>query len=89
MRRLIPVSLLMFMAFSPANAVPAPKIAIANFDQLAHPLPMPYNERAHAEKAVAEARAKAKKANKLLLLISVAIGALTAESWAACSISRI
>ena len=68
MRRLIPVSLLMFMAFSPANAVPAPKIAISNFDQLAHPLPMPYNERAHAEKAVAEARAKAKKANKLLLI---------------------
>jgi len=69
MRRLIPVSLLMFMAFSPANAVPAPKIAISNFDQLAHPLPMPYNERAHAEKAVAEARAKAKKANKLLLIL--------------------
>ncbi|MFT8737213.1 MAG: thioredoxin family protein [Zymomonas mobilis] len=68
MSRLLTASLFMLLAISPANALPAPKITITNFDQLAHPLPMPYNEQLNAEKAVAAARTKAKKMHKLLLI---------------------
>jgi thiol-disulfide isomerase/thioredoxin len=52
----------------PAAAAPAPKMAITSFEQLAKPLPLPYDEAADAHAAVAAARARAKKAHKLLLV---------------------
>ncbi|AEI38096.1 MAG: thioredoxin family protein [Zymomonas mobilis subsp. pomaceae] len=68
MSRIAGVLALIMISVSPAMAVPAPKIAITNFDQLAHPLPMPYDEQANADKAVSKANAKAKKAHKLLII---------------------
>jgi len=49
-------------------AVPAPQLGIASFDQLAQPLPRPYNESANADRAVAEARQRAIARHKLLLI---------------------
>jgi len=54
-----------------AAAVPAPKVGIASFAQLATPLPYPYDEAlspAATDAAVARARAEARKGGKLLLV---------------------
>ncbi|MBU6269356.1 MAG: thioredoxin family protein [Sphingomonadales bacterium] len=52
-------------------AAPAPRLAIASFEQLPQPLPLPYAEGADAataDKAIAAAKARAKRARKLLLI---------------------
>jgi thiol-disulfide isomerase/thioredoxin len=52
-------------------AVPAPKVGIESFAQLATPLPYPYDEALSAkavDAAVAKARARALKSKKLLLV---------------------
>ena len=53
---------------APATAAPAPKIGIARFDQLRQPLPLPYDERADADRAVAAAKNRATASHKLLLI---------------------
>jgi thiol-disulfide isomerase/thioredoxin len=49
-------------------AAPAPRMAIAGFDQLKTPLPYPYDEHADANAAVAAAKARALAQHKLLLI---------------------
>ena len=49
-------------------ATPAPHVAATSFDQLAQPLPLPYDEGANADQAIAAARARALKAHKRLLI---------------------
>jgi len=52
-------------------AVPAPRVSIASFEQLAQPLPRPYDEKADkaaADRAVAAAKARAIAGRKLLLI---------------------
>lgn len=54
----------------PALGAPAPTLDAVSFDQLARPLPLPYDEKADAEAAVNAAMTRA-KANKKLLLIDL------------------
>ena len=56
------------LSASHAGAAPAPRLPIASFDQLAKPLPLPYDEHADADRAVAAALGRAKRAHKLLLV---------------------
>ncbi len=49
-------------------ATRAPEVGIASFDQLAQPLPLPYDTAANADRAVAEARQRAIATHKLLLI---------------------
>ena len=49
-------------------ATHAPHVAATSFDQLAQPLPLPYDEGANADQAIAAARARALKAHKRLLI---------------------
>lgn len=56
------------LAASAVGAVPAPHVRAQNFDQLAQPLPLPYDEKADAKAAVASARLRAKATHKLLLI---------------------
>jgi thiol-disulfide isomerase/thioredoxin len=55
-------------AFPSVAAAPAPHVRAQSFDQLAQPLPLPYDEHADARAAVAKARVRAKAAHKLLLI---------------------
>jgi thiol-disulfide isomerase/thioredoxin len=66
-----PAAILAFaLAFAgPAlAALPAPHVAAQSFDDLAKPLPSPYDEQADARAAVDRARARARAAHKLLLI---------------------
>jgi len=45
-----------------------PKVSIATLDEVARPLPLPYDETANGAKAVAAAKARAKASGKLLLI---------------------
>jgi len=56
------------LALPAAAAVPAPHVRARSFDQLAQPLPLPYDEKADAMAGVAKARARAKVGHKLLLI---------------------
>ena len=49
-------------------ATPPPHMGVASFDQLAKPLPLPYDEHADADAAIAAARTRAIKAHKRLLI---------------------
>ncbi|WP_375381893.1 thioredoxin family protein [uncultured Sphingomonas sp.] len=49
-------------------ATPAPHVAATSFDQLAQPLPLPYDEGANADQTIAVAKARALKAHKRLLI---------------------
>ena len=49
-------------------AVPAPHVKAQSFEQLAKPLPLPYDENAAAKAAVDKAHARAKTSGKLLLI---------------------
>jgi len=49
-------------------AVPAPHMRAQTFDELAQPLPLPYDENLDAMAAVGAARVRAKAAHKLLLI---------------------
>ena len=51
-----------------ALAAPAPHIGIATLDELARPLPLPYDEHADAMAEVAAGRARAKASHKTLLI---------------------
>jgi thiol-disulfide isomerase/thioredoxin len=51
-----------------AAAVPAPKVRAATFDQLAKPLPLPYDEAANANAVVNAARQRARATGKRLLI---------------------
>ncbi len=51
-----------------ASAAPAPHLAETSFAQLAQPLPLPYDESADAQRAVATARARAIAERKLLII---------------------
>ena len=70
--RIITASLIALSAAGAALAAPthapAPRVAAKSFDQLAKPLPLPYDEQADAIKAVAAAKAKARAEHKLLLI---------------------
>jgi thiol-disulfide isomerase/thioredoxin len=67
MRRLV-AALLAFAVAAPAAAATAPHVPIASFEQLAKPLPLPYDEQANAQTVVAAAKARAKARHKLLLI---------------------
>ncbi|HEX7711854.1 MAG TPA: thioredoxin family protein [Sphingomonadaceae bacterium] len=54
-------------AAAPA-AVRAPHVSAATLDQLHQPLPLPYDEKADANRQVAAAKARAKARHKLLLV---------------------
>lgn len=67
MRFLVPF--LAFTLVAPAlAAAPAPRVRAQSFEQLAKPLPLPYDETADAVRAVDRARAKARASHKLLLI---------------------
>ena len=65
-----PLALAAALVAAPAFAsVPAPTAGIASFDQLAKPLPLPYNEHGADDDArVAAAAKRARAAGKLLLV---------------------
>lgn len=67
MRALLTATLFAMLA-APVGAATAPRLPITSFEQLARPLPLPYDEAANARADVAAARARAKKAHKLLLI---------------------
>jgi len=62
------ILLLVALVSAPLSAAPAPHLAAGNFDQLAKPLPLPYDEKADAEAAVKAAMGRAKTNHKLLLI---------------------
>ena len=66
--RLFAAALILALAAPTLAAVPAPRVRAQNFDQLAKPLPLPYDEKANALAAVDRARAKARASRKLLLI---------------------
>ncbi len=49
-------------------AAPAPRVSIASFDQLAQPLPFPYDVKADPKVQIAAAKARAKAMHKALLI---------------------
>ncbi len=51
-----------------ALAASAPRLPITSFEQLAKPLPLPYDEHADADRAVSAALLRARQAHKLLLI---------------------
>ena len=53
---------------SPLLAVPGPRVRVATIDDLAKPLPLPYDEAANADANVAAAKARARKSGKKLLI---------------------
>jgi thiol-disulfide isomerase/thioredoxin len=59
---------LLLLVSDPLTAAPAPRVAAATLDQLAQPLPLPYDEKADAHADVARARALARRQHKLLLI---------------------
>ena len=65
----LPAILAALALVSPASAaIPAPHVRAQSFDQLAQPLPLPYDESADAMAAVDKARARARVGHKLLLI---------------------
>lgn len=56
-------------AVSPAfAATPAPRLPITSFAQLAKPLPLPYDEKADADRAVTMAKQRARLTHKRVLI---------------------
>ncbi|MBU6206236.1 MAG: thioredoxin family protein, partial [Alphaproteobacteria bacterium] len=68
MRLFFITALALFALTGSAHAAPAPHMAETSFDQLAQPLPLPYNEHADARKDIAAAREAARLGHKLLLI---------------------
>jgi thiol-disulfide isomerase/thioredoxin len=56
------------LAAPPVHAAPAPRVSATSLDQLRQPLPLPYDERADADRQVAAAKARAKAERKTLLI---------------------
>ena len=67
MRHLLALTAALAIA-APAVAAKAPRMPIASFEQLAKPLPLPYDEQANAAAQVKAAKARAKASRKLLLI---------------------
>lgn len=65
--RIIAVALTAVLAM-PVLAASAPRVPLASFEQLARPLPLPYDETVDAGRMVAAAKARAKAGGKLLLI---------------------
>jgi thiol-disulfide isomerase/thioredoxin len=61
-------AMLAFVAVPATAAVHAPQVGVASFDELAKPLPLPYDTTADADRAVTEARQRAIARHKLLLI---------------------
>jgi thiol-disulfide isomerase/thioredoxin len=61
-------TMLAFVAVPATAAVHAPQVGVASFDELAKPLPLPYDTTADADRAVTEARQRAIARHKLLLI---------------------
>jgi thiol-disulfide isomerase/thioredoxin len=61
-------SVLAALASIASVAAPAPQVAVSSFNQLAQPLPFPYDEQANAQQVVAAAQARAAHDHKLLLI---------------------
>ncbi|MEG3087578.1 thioredoxin family protein [Sphingomonas sp. PB4P5] len=53
---------------APLAAAPAPRMPISSFEQLATPLPLPYDAQANATQQVTAAKARARAGHKLLLI---------------------
>ena len=69
MRRAALAGLLALSLAVPAGAAaPAARMTIKSFEQLHQPLPLPYNETADADRAVAAALARAKQSGKPLII---------------------
>lgn len=64
----IAAAALAMLAVPAVAAVHAPQVGISSFDQLAQPLPLPYDTHADANRAVTEARQRAIATHKLLLI---------------------
>lgn len=62
------IALALTIAVPAFAAVRAPHVKAQSFEQLAKPLPLPYDEAANAAAAVDRARARAKATRKLLLI---------------------
>jgi thiol-disulfide isomerase/thioredoxin len=56
------------LAAGTASAAPAPRVRAATLDDLAKPLPLPYDAKANSPAMVATARKRAIESNKLLLI---------------------
>src|SRR5580704_10127861 len=67
MIRTLPAALAAGLVAGAVWAAPAPRVSIASFQQLATPLPYPYDERADADAAVFAAKQQAAAEHKLLL----------------------
>jgi thiol:disulfide interchange protein len=68
MRFILPALAALTLAAPGVAAVPAPQVKAQSFEQLAKPLPLPYNQTTPAMAAVDKARARAKASGKLLLI---------------------
>lgn len=66
LRSIVAMSLLATAA--QGSAAPAPRVSVASIDQLHQPLPLPYDEKADADRQVALAKARAKAGGKRLLI---------------------
>jgi thiol-disulfide isomerase/thioredoxin len=66
--RLFPIVVTILAAAALIAAAPAPRMPITSFEQLSKPLPLPYDEAANADAAVAAAKARALRGHKLLLI---------------------
>lgn len=62
------IAVFLALATPAVATVPAPHVRAASFEDLAKPLPLPYDEAADANAAVDRARAKARATHKLLLI---------------------
>ena len=65
-RYLLLAALPLLLAATPPET--APRLPVTSFEQLPKPLPLPYDETANADRAVAAAKLRARKAGKLLLI---------------------
>jgi len=68
MRFLAGLAFCLSVATATPAGVPAPHVRARNFDALAQPLPLPYDETADAAAAVDRARTRAAASHKLLLI---------------------
>jgi len=66
--KIVVAAFAMIMTIPLMAAAPAPRLPVASFDQLPKPLPLPYDESANADGAVAAAKLRAHRAHKLLLI---------------------
>jgi thiol-disulfide isomerase/thioredoxin len=57
-----------FLSLPALAAAPAPRVSAGSLDQLAQPLPLPYDEKADAHAELASAIKQARRHNKLLLI---------------------